>query len=360
MCIKEDRPDPSCFFLNSASNFFKKEIRAALQPGSWLLPNRQGIMLALAMVVAGTGSGAHRGIFGGYHMNMYLQIYAVSAAAMSKVHLVFGIWNPINDLIGAWVSDSFAAANGGSRIKLALLLTLIWPFFTATAFFPSVVAFLGGGASSLLFFLCTEDTVMSFMAICGGAIWTDCTNNEEDRVKISRVEAVTSSFVGIPFAYWNYAMWTRATENKEDIWRGLAGFGWYILVRVHNKLGFITRNPHPDIAISHNDRRSVLSSCTEGYADGTSKLKTPRQVESHSLPPACTLIAQTVGLRRLLDYFSAGSFPSQVCGGSSRSWNDVVVGSLGLLRVACGDCGVGGKTGEEIKKFNAWTIKNFF
>jgi len=41
-----------------------------------------------------------------------------------------------------------------------------------------------------LFFLCAEDTIMSFMAICGGAIWTDCTSGEEERVKISRVEAV--------------------------------------------------------------------------------------------------------------------------------------------------------------------------
>eukprot|EP00811_Abedinium_folium_P000166 NODE_10151_length_1373_cov_8.131621.p1 GENE.NODE_10151_length_1373_cov_8.131621~~NODE_10151_length_1373_cov_8.131621.p1 ORF type:complete len:401 (+),score=107.74 NODE_10151_length_1373_cov_8.131621:123-1205(+) len=66
---------------------------------------------------------------------------------------------------------------------------------------------------------------MSFEAITAGAIWTDCTTDETERVKMSRLENLLM-FVGIPLQGLNYVKWSNATEGGATP-ESLEGFAWF-------------------------------------------------------------------------------------------------------------------------------------
>ena len=102
-------------------------------------------------------------------MKMYLEVYDLGAGAVAAIHGVFAIVNPANDILGAVVSDAYAARRGSRTGLLALLLAL-WPIGTVAPFWPQMPAALGKTRAALLG-LSTEDTIYSFAAIAIGATW---------------------------------------------------------------------------------------------------------------------------------------------------------------------------------------------
>lgn len=186
-------------------------------PSLWstLLPNSRGIQLALWFSVLQIGIKMFHGVFANYHMNMYLTVYGVSAAAMASVHSVFAIWNPINDLLGAWISDKWAASHNGARVNLMIPQVILWPVVCVLPFYPIMGQWLGAFWLSLLA-LCTEDTFFSFVMILMGGVWTDITSSEVERVKISRLEQIFQQ-IGLPLVYMNFMVWTRAQLSHHTV-----------------------------------------------------------------------------------------------------------------------------------------------
>lgn len=175
------------------------------------LPGSDGIRLALWFSLLQTGIHIFRSPFSSYHMNMYLTFYGVSAATMGSVQTVFGIWNPINDLIGAWLSDGWAASHNGSRVGFIAPQLVAWPIFCVLPFWPIMFHLLGA------FWLCTgslsiEDTFFSFVMIAMGGLWTDITRGESERVKINRIEKILG-WIAMPLISINYRMWSAAQAS---------------------------------------------------------------------------------------------------------------------------------------------------
>eukprot|EP00746_Dinoflagellata_sp_MGD_P036653 gnl/MRDRNA2_/MRDRNA2_188002_c0_seq1.p1 gnl/MRDRNA2_/MRDRNA2_188002_c0~~gnl/MRDRNA2_/MRDRNA2_188002_c0_seq1.p1 ORF type:complete len:464 (+),score=57.84 gnl/MRDRNA2_/MRDRNA2_188002_c0_seq1:140-1393(+) len=135
---------------------------------------------------------------------------------MASVQMVFGIWNPINDLVGAWFSDSWAARHGGSRVGFIAPQLVAWPIFCVLPFWPVMFHLLGAFWLCTLS-LCIEDTFFSFVMIALGGLWTDITKGESERVKISRVEKIVG-WVFIPMVSINYRMWSFAQISNELGW----------------------------------------------------------------------------------------------------------------------------------------------
>mmetsp|Transcript_90334 Transcript_90334/g.170310 ORF Transcript_90334/g.170310 Transcript_90334/m.170310 type:complete len:490 (+) Transcript_90334:91-1560(+) len=191
-------------------------------PSLWgdLLPKSNGIQLAFWFSVMQIGIKMFHGVFASYHMNMYLTVYGVSAAAMASVHSVFAIWNPVNDLIGAWISDKWAASHNGARVNLMIPQVILWPIVCVLPFYPIMAQWLGVFWLALLA-LCVEDTFFSWVMILMGGVWTDITSSEVERVKISRLEQIFQQ-IGLPLVYMNFMMWTRAQQSQH-----IGGFAHY-------------------------------------------------------------------------------------------------------------------------------------
>jgi len=176
------------------------------------LPGSDGVRLALWFSLLNSGINMFRSPFSSYHMNMYLTVYGVSAATMGSVQTVFGIWNPINDLIGAWLSDGWAAGHGGSRVGFIAPQLVAWPIFCVLPFWPIMFHLLGA------FWLSTgslsiEDTFFSFVMIAMGGLWTDITQGESERIKINRLEKILG-WIAMPMISINYRMWSEAQASN--------------------------------------------------------------------------------------------------------------------------------------------------
>lgn len=175
-----------------------------------LLPTGRMLRLAAAFATIRAGIQLHRSIFASYHMKMYLEVYALGAAAVGSIHAVFAIVNPANDLAGAALSDDYASRHRGSRMGLLVGLCALWPIFTATPFWPQAAAYFGPQSAALLG-LSVEDTIFSCAAIALGAAWSDATSSEGERIKMARLETVVLSAVGAAMAGITYTRWVAAS-----------------------------------------------------------------------------------------------------------------------------------------------------
>lgn len=232
------------------------------KPASSWLPSRSGISLALWFAGVQLGLGAIRSGFASYHMNMYLTVYGMAAATVARVHSMFAVWNPINDLIGAWLSDTWAATHSGSRTNYIWPQFLLWPICCVVPFMPTIVSYTGPTAM-LLGALCVEDTFFSFVLIALGGMWTDITFGEAERVKITRLEKVLA-LLSLPLVSMNYRHWTSAEQADNPgmfatYYLHVAGVGTIVCLLCMWKLSSLE-----DVGLrrrgntSHNERRLAL------------------------------------------------------------------------------------------------------
>jgi hypothetical protein len=184
--------------------------RHARLRAAWLaiMPQGDSLWLASAFSTVWVGITLHRNIFSAFHMKMYLEVYGLGASSLVLIHSVFAILNPANDLIGAAVSDACASANG-SRLGLLAILFALWPFATVLPFWPFLPTRFGPTRAALIG-LSVEDTIFSFAAIALGAIWTDSTRAESERIRMSRMQTVLVTLAGAATAGVSYSQWAES------------------------------------------------------------------------------------------------------------------------------------------------------
>eukprot|EP00747_Dinoflagellata_sp_TGD_P209278 gnl/TRDRNA2_/TRDRNA2_82671_c0_seq1.p1 gnl/TRDRNA2_/TRDRNA2_82671_c0~~gnl/TRDRNA2_/TRDRNA2_82671_c0_seq1.p1 ORF type:complete len:382 (+),score=37.00 gnl/TRDRNA2_/TRDRNA2_82671_c0_seq1:165-1148(+) len=133
---------------------------------------------------------------------------------MASVQAVVAVWNPIQDLIGAVLSDSWAAKQGGSRSGFIMPQILIWPLICVAVFFPVMLKLMGA------WWLCTvasclDHSFFAFFCIAMGGMWTDITKGEAERIKINRLEKIFT-YITLPLIGIQYKAWTSA-QNANDV-----------------------------------------------------------------------------------------------------------------------------------------------
>eukprot|EP00746_Dinoflagellata_sp_MGD_P017438 gnl/MRDRNA2_/MRDRNA2_140021_c0_seq1.p1 gnl/MRDRNA2_/MRDRNA2_140021_c0~~gnl/MRDRNA2_/MRDRNA2_140021_c0_seq1.p1 ORF type:complete len:423 (+),score=83.72 gnl/MRDRNA2_/MRDRNA2_140021_c0_seq1:1-1269(+) len=132
---------------------------------------------------------------------------------MAGVQAVVAVWNPLQDLIGAGLSDAWAAKHGGSRSSFIMPQFLLWPLICVAPFFPFMLKLMGTWWLCTTA-LCLDHSFAAFFFIAMGGLWTDITKGEAERIKINRLEKILS-WLAIPMIGIQYKAWTSAQEAND-------------------------------------------------------------------------------------------------------------------------------------------------
>jgi len=136
-------------------------------------------LVKLAIVVLSTS-------FNLFHVHQFLNVYKLPRTIFATAHLIYAVWNTINDFLAGWISDAYAARTG-ERATLVRFGGMLWcfafliPWWRPESLVTEFPVLAGGG--HFLLSICLWDAFYSFICIAQGALITDATVGAKQRTK---------------------------------------------------------------------------------------------------------------------------------------------------------------------------------
>ena len=156
----------------------------------------------------------HGLLFGMYHLDMFVSVHQLSSIEIASVHLIYMIWNVLNDLISGYISDWYQYKYPNkTRLTLIKPMTILWCFVTLLPFY----SFKHILPKTVHYFITISlyDGFFSFICITTGAIWTDdLTSNQNERVKLQLIQKPLNALICSILSYISYYFWDKRNLNK--------------------------------------------------------------------------------------------------------------------------------------------------
>ena len=153
----------------------------------------------------------HGHLFNTYHLDMFVSVWKISSKQVGSVHLIYMIWNTLNDVFSGYIGDWYQYKYG-TRLPLILPMNILWCFVTLLAFYSP---FNINVTWHYFITISLYDAFYSFVNIIRGALWTDdLTNNQSQRVKLQLVSIPINSIIGMILMRVSYLYWDKSNLDK--------------------------------------------------------------------------------------------------------------------------------------------------
>jgi Na+/melibiose symporter-like transporter len=148
----------------------------SLRLGFWI-----NVLLTLASV--------HSLIFSDLHLDFFLRLRHLTAHDVQRVHAVYMFWNPINDILAGWLSDSYVNSTGGTRLDLLKWLYVGWAATTLFTF-SSLASAMLLPISHYAIAIFMADGFSSVAIVVRSSCVLELTSGERERIQVQRLNSV--------------------------------------------------------------------------------------------------------------------------------------------------------------------------
>jgi len=128
----------------------------------------------------------HSMAFGAFHMEAFLQ-QGLTAGKVAAVHVVFSVWNPLNDIAAGFLADEWVSRGFGSRLGLLAWAHAGWALSTLLTFQENtlVPVWLHYAVA-----ICAADGFGSLAGALYQLVLVERTSEERQRIQIQRLNSV--------------------------------------------------------------------------------------------------------------------------------------------------------------------------
>jgi len=147
-------------------------------------------------------------LFGSLHMVAFLDMHNITTMQVASAHVVFVVWNTLNDVFAGYSSDWYAA-RVGTRLGLVCVVQAVWVATIFGPFVPVPGSMTQGIAGSAYYLACIslQDGCLSIVGVARTALMQEITTTEGECIHLKRLNAVlgcTEALVNLGGdALWN-------------------------------------------------------------------------------------------------------------------------------------------------------------
>lgn len=153
-------------------------------------------------------------IFANLHMVAFLRVHRITAAQVATAHIVYVVWNTVNDMFAGYLCDGFVARRYGSRLTFLCAAQIGWVLTVILPFLPVPQHLIPGAGGTLYYFCCISacDGFFSLVCVARGALTKEITTTEADTVHLKRLNSVFGN-AEVVVSLTAYAVWSETVTG---------------------------------------------------------------------------------------------------------------------------------------------------